>query len=77
MDCGSKLRSETEESLSEVLDHLLDKSITIQRPRSVPLFRMDLTDARICGSLISCSTLLSYGETESLFPYWRRELWTK
>jgi Gas vesicle protein len=79
------LRVPTHEDLISILDRVLDKSIVVESWITVGLQGIDLrvADARPC--VAESSVYLGYGETGSwhelhrldLFPFWRRDLWTK
>ena len=74
------------DDLISVLDRVLDKGITIESWVRLSLFGCDLiaTDAKI--SVTSSAVYVGYGkigtwrhdlDVEDLFPFWRRELWSK
>lgn len=72
------------EDLISILERVLDKSIVLESRGSAGLQGCDLLGLNLTCSLASSSVYGSYGElwhedykTEKLFPFWRRDLWTK
>jgi hypothetical protein len=76
----------THEDLVSILDRVLDKSIVVESWIVVGLQGIDyrVADARECTA--SSAVYLGYGNDgawhdvqtlKDLFPYWRRDLWTK
>jgi hypothetical protein len=74
------------EDLISVLDRVLDKSIVVESWIQLGLEGADLrvADARAC--VASSAVYSGYGDqglwkegkdVEDLFPFWRRDLWTK
>ncbi|HEV7674587.1 MAG TPA: gas vesicle protein GvpJ [Candidatus Angelobacter sp.] len=72
------------DDLISVLDRVLDKGITIESWVRLSLFGCDLiaTDSKI--SVASSAIYTDYGKVwnedespQDLFPFWRRELWSK
>jgi len=74
------------EDLVSILDRVLDKSIVVESWICIGLQGTDLrvVDARAC--VASSAVYVGYGEEGSwqedrglkeLFPFWRRDLWSK
>ena len=74
------------EDLVSVLDRVLDKSIVVESWASISLQGIDLRVANARACLASSAVYDGYGEQglwkesrdfSELFPFWRRDLWTK
>ena len=74
------------DDLISLLDRVLDKGITIESWAQLSLMGCDLisTDSRV--TVQSSAVYVGYGargtwredvELDDLFPFWRRELWSK
>jgi hypothetical protein len=80
------LRVPISEDLVSILDRVLDKSIVVESWVPVGLQGGEFWVADAAARIASSAVYLGYGEqgswkedgeTEKLFPYWRRDLWTK
>jgi hypothetical protein len=80
------LRVPISEDLVSILDRVLDKSIVVESWIQIGLHGVELrvADARAC--VASSAVYSGYGDqgswkkgkdVEDLFPFWRRDLWTK
>jgi hypothetical protein len=80
------LRIPIPEDFTSILDRVLDKSIVVESWVQIGLQSVDLrvADARAC--VASSAVYSGYGDqgswkegkdVEDLFPFWRRDLWTK
>ncbi|HET9839439.1 MAG TPA: gas vesicle protein GvpJ [Candidatus Angelobacter sp.] len=74
------------EDLASVLDRVLGKSIVVEAWAGVSLQGVDLAVANAKASLKSAAVYDGYGDQgswkegqgfEELFPFWRRDLWTR
>jgi hypothetical protein len=74
------------DDLISVLDRVLDKGITIESWVRLSLFGCDLIATGSKVSVVSSAVFVGYGkigtwrhdlDVEDLFPFWRRELWSK
>ena len=81
-----KLHVPISEDLVSVLDRVLDKSIVVESSIRMGLQEVDLRVADAKASVTSSAVYAGYGDEGSwqegkgvkeLFPYWRRDLWTK
>jgi hypothetical protein len=86
MTTSMNLHIPISEDLISILDRVLDKSIVVESWIHVGLEGVELrvADARAC--VTSSSVYVGYGDRghwqeakdlENLFPFWRRDLWTK
>jgi hypothetical protein len=81
------LRIPNTEDLISVLDRVLDKGIVVDTWFPVDLEGKELWVADPHPSVVSTAVSVGYGEQahweedkkglEVLFPYWRRDLWSK
>jgi hypothetical protein len=77
----------TSESLIDVLDRVLDKSIVFESWVRINVVGISMViTENICGSFVLSSAAVyeGYGKNsrkreliENVFPYWRKDLWTK
>ncbi|HLY92791.1 MAG TPA: hypothetical protein VKQ89_06005 [Candidatus Angelobacter sp.] len=74
------------EDLISILDRVLGKSIVVESWQSVSLQGIDLAVTNARPSLASATIYDGYGdqgawkegrELEELFPFWRRDLWSR
>lgn len=74
------------EDLAGILDRVLGKSIVVESWARVSLEGIDLAVANAKPSLASAAVYDGYGDQGAwregkglaeLFPFWRRDLWTK
>lgn len=81
---GMQLRSAPSDSLIDVLDRVLNKSIVIEGWNRISSVGLDGRIGVAALSVTAAEILEGYGEsarTRELFPdlfaYWRKDLWTK
>lgn len=71
------------EDLMSVLERVLDKSIVVGSSAAVGVAGCDLAALNLTCSVASSSIHSGYGQRwnddrePELFPFWRRDLWTK
>jgi gas vesicle structural protein len=74
------------DDLISVLDRVLDKGITMESWVTVSLSGIDLKSTNSRIEVASSAVYVGYGkrgtwredlELEDLFPFWRRDLWSK